>query len=39
MPFAIYGPKIYGYSLGLLGASARIAQAIAPFAFGFMVDA
>lgn len=39
VPLAIYGPKNYGYRLGLLGAPARIAQAIAPLAFGLMVDA
>jgi MFS family permease len=35
---AIYGPKINGYRLGLLGAPARIAQAIAPLLFGVLVD-
>lgn len=39
VPLAIYGPKNYGYRLGLLGAPARIAQAIAPLAFVFLVDA
>lgn len=38
VPLAIYGPKNYGYRLGLLGAPARIAQALAPFVFGFLVD-
>lgn len=38
VPLAIYGPKNYGYRLGLLGAPARIAQAAAPLAFGFIVD-
>lgn len=38
VPLAIYGPKNYGYRLGLLGAPARIAQAIAPLLFGVLVD-
>jgi MFS family permease len=38
VPLAIYGPKDYGYRLGLLGAPARIAQAISPLAFGLLVD-
>lgn len=38
VPLAIYGPKNYGYRLGLLGAPARIAQAIAPLAFGVIVE-
>jgi predicted MFS family arabinose efflux permease len=39
LPLAIYGPVNYGYRLGLLGAPARIAQAAAPLAFSFLVDA
>jgi predicted MFS family arabinose efflux permease len=38
VPLAIYGPTNYGYRLGLLGAPARIAQAIAPVLFGLLVD-
>ncbi len=38
VPLAIYGPKDYGYRLGLLGAPARIAQAVAPLLFGLLVD-
>lgn len=38
VPLAIYGPRNYGYRLGLLGAPARIAQAVAPLAFGLLVD-
>lgn len=38
VPLAIYGPQNYGYRLGLLGAPARIAQAIAPLGFGLLVD-
>lgn len=38
VPLAIYGAKDYGYRLGLLGAPARIAQAIAPLMFGLLID-
>ena len=38
VPLAIFGPKNYGYRLGLLGAPARIAQAAAPLAFGVMIE-
>lgn len=38
VPLAIYGPKNYGYRLGLLGAPARIAQALAPLVFGLLVE-
>jgi MFS family permease len=38
VPLAIYGPKNYGYRLGLLGAPARIAQAVAPLLFGVLID-
>jgi len=38
VPLAIFGPKNYGYRLGLLGAPARIAQAIAPLLFGVLID-
>ncbi len=37
VPLAIFGPENYGYRLGLLGAPARIAQAGAPLAFGFLI--
>jgi len=39
LPLAIFGPKNYGYRLGLIGAPARMAQAIAPLLFGFLIDA
>jgi MFS family permease len=39
LPLAIFGPKDYGYRLGLIGAPARMAQAIAPLAFGLLIDA
>ncbi|MCL2713293.1 MAG: MFS transporter [Alphaproteobacteria bacterium] len=38
LPLAIFGPKDYGYRLGLIGAPARLAQAIAPLAFGMLID-
>jgi MFS family permease len=38
IPLAIFGPKDYGYRLGLLGAPARIAQAVAPLLFGVLID-
>ncbi len=38
LPLAIFGPKDYGYRLGIIGAPARMAQAIAPLAFGFLID-
>ena len=39
LPLAIFGPKDYGYRLGLIGAPARMAQAAAPLVFGFLIDA
>lgn len=38
IPLAIFGPKNYGYRLGLLGAPSRIAQAAAPLAFGLLIE-
>jgi MFS family permease len=38
LPLAIFGPQNYGYRLGLLGAPARVTQAMAPLAFSFMID-
>jgi predicted MFS family arabinose efflux permease len=38
LPLAIFGPKNYGYRLGLIGAPARMAQAAAPLAFGLLID-
>jgi predicted MFS family arabinose efflux permease len=38
LPLAIFGPKDYGYRLGIIGAPARMAQAIAPLAFGLLID-
>ena len=35
---AIFGPQNYGYRLGIIGAPARMAQAIAPLAFGLLID-
>jgi predicted MFS family arabinose efflux permease len=38
LPLAIFGPKDYGYRLGIIGAPARMAQAVAPLAFGLLID-
>jgi predicted MFS family arabinose efflux permease len=38
VPLAIFGSQNYGYRLGLLGAPARIAQAVAPLAFGVFIE-
>ncbi len=39
VPLAIFGPHGYGVRTGLLGAPARASQALAPFAFGLLLDA
>ena len=39
LPLAIFGPLNYGYRLGIIGAPARMAQAIAPLAFGLLIEA
>ena len=38
LPLALYGPKDYGYRLGLLGAPARMAQAAAPLLFDVLIE-
>jgi predicted MFS family arabinose efflux permease len=38
LPLAIFGPKNYGYRLGVIGAPARMAQAAAPLVFGVLID-
>jgi len=38
LPLALFGPKNYGYRLGLIGAPARMAQAPAPLIFGLLID-
>jgi predicted MFS family arabinose efflux permease len=38
LPLAIFGPQNYGYRLGIIGAPARMAQAMAPLAFGLLID-
>lgn len=38
LPLAVFGPKDYGYRLGILGAPSRIAQALAPLAFSLLID-
>jgi MFS family permease len=39
LPLAIFGAENYGYRLGIIGAPARMAQAVAPLAFGLLIDA
>ena len=39
LPLAIFGPENYAYRLGIIGAAARMTQAAAPLAFGFLIDA
>jgi predicted MFS family arabinose efflux permease len=38
LPLAIFGPENYGYRLGLIGAPSRICQALAPLAFGLIIE-
>jgi predicted MFS family arabinose efflux permease len=38
LPLAIFGPENYAYRLGLIGAPSRICQALAPLAFGLMIE-
>ena len=38
LPLALFGPENYGYRLGILGAPARISQAMAPLAFSVLID-
>jgi MFS family permease len=38
LPLSIFGPQNYGYRLGLIGAPARMAQAVSPLAFGLLID-
>ena len=38
LPLAIFGAENYGYRLGIIGAPARMAQAVAPLAFGILID-
>jgi MFS family permease len=38
LPLSIFGPQNYAYRLGLIGAPARLAQAVAPLAFGLLID-
>ncbi len=39
VPLWLFGPEGYGSLLGRIGGLARVVQAIAPFAFGFAVEA
>lgn len=38
LPLSIFGPKDFGYRLGIIGAPARMAQAVAPLTFGLLID-
>jgi hypothetical protein len=38
LPLAIFGPVNYGYRLGIIGAPARLTQALAPLAFALLID-
>jgi hypothetical protein len=38
LPLAIFGSENYAYRLGLIGAPSRICQALAPLAFGFLLE-
>ena len=38
LPLAIFGPENYGYRLGVIGAPSRICQALAPLAFGLLIE-
>ncbi len=38
LPWAIFGPANYGYRLGIIGAPARVAQALSPLVFALLID-
>lgn len=38
LPLAVFGPVGYGARTGLIGAPARLLQAVAPFAFGWLLE-
>jgi predicted MFS family arabinose efflux permease len=38
LPLAMFGPENYAYRLGVIGAPSRICQALAPLAFGLLID-
>jgi len=38
LPLAIFGSENYAYRLGLIGAPSRICQAVAPLAFGLLIE-
>jgi len=38
LPLAIFGPENYAYRLGLIGAPSYIGQALAPLAFGMLIE-
>lgn len=39
LPLAVFGPADYGARTGLLAAPARLLQAVAPFVFGWLLEA
>ena len=39
LPLAVFGPAGYGARQGMIGAPARLLQALAPFAFGWLLEA
>ncbi|MGY3610954.1 MULTISPECIES: MFS transporter [unclassified Bradyrhizobium] len=38
LPLSIFGPENYAYRLGLIGLPSRICQALAPIAFGLLIE-
>jgi predicted MFS family arabinose efflux permease len=38
LPLSIFGPDNYAYRLGLIGAPSRLCQALAPLAFGLLIE-
>jgi predicted MFS family arabinose efflux permease len=38
LPLAVFGHENYAYRLGLIGAPSRICQALAPLAFGLLIE-
>jgi predicted MFS family arabinose efflux permease len=38
LPLAIFGPENYAYRLGVIGAASRVCQALAPLAFGLLIE-
>ncbi len=38
VPLSLYGPRNYGYRLGIIGAPARILQGVAPLLFALLIE-